>query len=432
MHAIAYNVMLIGGVSTLLFNGNPLLRFDGYYVFSDWIEIPNLGSRATRHLGYLVQKYLFGVKDAEQVTSIRAERNWFILYGIAAFIYRMFIMFAIIAYIAGRFFIVGVVMAIWAITTQMLLPLSKSISFLANGPKLRSNRPRAILTTLGLLVAALGLLFVMPAPSATIVEGVTWPSEQAQVRVGTNGFVTGISVDTNDKVQTNATIVTVDDPFLHAQMNLMDAELAGLEIQRTALTRSDRVEAALIAAEIELRSSDKDRLQQQIDELVVKAPRDGFAVLPRGVDLKGRYVLKGSVIGYVLAPQDTQTVRVVVGQNDVDLVRNDTQSVSVIPVEWGTKPYPATILREVPGATNQLPTPALGLAGGGKVPVDPADGTGVRTLQRYFEFEVILSEALDEPLLGRRVRVRFDHGYEPLGFQAYRSLRQLFLRLYDV
>ncbi len=65
VRAIAYNVMLISGVSTLLFNGNPLLRFDGYYVLSDAIEIPNLGARANQYLGYLFQRYVFGVADAE-------------------------------------------------------------------------------------------------------------------------------------------------------------------------------------------------------------------------------------------------------------------------------------------------------------------------------------------------------------------------------
>lgn len=56
IHTIAYNVILIGSVSTLLFNGNPLLRFDGYYFLSDAIEIPNLGSRSTNFLGYLFQR----------------------------------------------------------------------------------------------------------------------------------------------------------------------------------------------------------------------------------------------------------------------------------------------------------------------------------------------------------------------------------------
>ena len=85
VHTVAYNVMLISGVSTLLFNGNPLLRFDGYYVFADAIEIPNLGNRSNQHLGYLAQRYLFGSKDAKSPADTRGERRWLTTYGIAAF-----------------------------------------------------------------------------------------------------------------------------------------------------------------------------------------------------------------------------------------------------------------------------------------------------------------------------------------------------------
>lgn len=432
VHTIAYNVMLIGGVSTLLFNGNPLLRFDGYYVLADWIEVPNLATRANRHLGYVIQKYLFGVRDADPVTSLPAERRWFIGYGIAAFLYRIFIMFAIIANIAGRFFIVGVVLAIWALTTQMVVPLAKNLHFLTNSPKLRSNRPRAILTTLALLGAVGFGLFYVPAPAATVVEGVTWPNEQAQVRVGTNGFVTGVEGTSGDAVTPGDVLIRVDDPFLRARMDLITAELAALDVQRTAYIRSDRVQAALIVAEIAALTSDRDRLAQQIAELDIRAPRAGRVVIPNSADLQGQFVQKGDVIGYVVAPQDTRTVRVVVDQDHVDRVRLGTRSVSVMPVEWGAQPFPAHIIRAVPGASTQLPTPALGLAGGGRVPVDPSSGNGIKTLERVFEFDVLIDGTPEKPLLGRRVKVRFDHGTEPLGLQAYRALRQLFLRLYDV
>ena len=430
--AVAFNVMLIGGVSTLLFNGNPLLRFDGYYVLADWIEIPNLSGRSTNYLNYLIQRYIYGMREADKVTSLWSERVWFVFYGIAAFIYRMFIMFAIIAYIAGRFFIIGVLLAIWAATTQLLLPIGKGIKFLSGSPKLRTNRPRALITTFAAIALILGALFLVPFPSYSIADGVIWPSQQAQVRAGTNGFVTKVATTTDQKVRSGDLMMQLDDPFMRARLELIDTQLAGLEIQRSALIRTDRVQSALIAEEIDVVQNDRARLVEELDALDIRAPRVGTAVLPNASDLEGSFVAKGNVIGYVVAQRDTQTVRTVVSQNQIDLVRNDTQSVSVMPVEWGAEPIKAIILREVPGATQQLPTPALGTAGGGNVPVDPSDPNGVQTLGRFFEFEILMVQPSADILLGRRVRVRFDHGTSPLGFQAYRSLRQLFLRLYNV
>src|SRR6266700_3652649 len=63
VRGFAYNVMLIGGISTVLFNGNPLLRFDGYYVLADLLEIPNLADRSKKYIGHLLIRYIFGVKD---------------------------------------------------------------------------------------------------------------------------------------------------------------------------------------------------------------------------------------------------------------------------------------------------------------------------------------------------------------------------------
>ncbi len=88
--AIAYNVMLVGGVSTILFNGNPLLRFDGYYVLQDLIEIPNLGKRSKDYLGYLLKRYAFGLQDSKSPATDSGEKIWFVGYGLISFCYRIF------------------------------------------------------------------------------------------------------------------------------------------------------------------------------------------------------------------------------------------------------------------------------------------------------------------------------------------------------
>jgi putative peptide zinc metalloprotease protein len=99
VRAVAYNVMLISGVSTLLFNGNPLLRFDGYYVLADAIEVPNLGARSNTYLGYLFQRYVLGIRTAESSAHSNGERAWMVVYGITSFFYRIFISFVIITVI---------------------------------------------------------------------------------------------------------------------------------------------------------------------------------------------------------------------------------------------------------------------------------------------------------------------------------------------
>jgi putative peptide zinc metalloprotease protein len=94
--------------------------------------------------------------------------------------------------------------------------------------------------------------------------------------------------------------------------------------------------------------------------------------------------------------------------------------------------YPATVLRFVPSASEQLPSVALGSGGGGEVPVDPTDAQGARAVQSMFELELELPAQVPLVNAGGRVYVRFDHGLEPLATQWYRRVRQLFLSRFEV
>jgi putative peptide zinc metalloprotease protein len=121
-----------------------------------------------------------------------------------------------------------------------------------------------------------------------------------------------------------------------------------------------------------------------------------------------------------------------ISQNDVGLVRERTEvSTSSRSIGMGRSAH-TSIIREVPGGQKSLPTPALGTLGGGSIAIDPRDNKGVTALDRYFEYEVALPSQYARHFIGQRVRVRFDHGFEPVGFQMYRSFHQIFLKLFNV
>ncbi|HEX8310465.1 MAG TPA: site-2 protease family protein, partial [Chthoniobacteraceae bacterium] len=91
LHSVAYNVMFIASVTTLLFNVNPLMRFDGYYILSDLLEMPNLQARSTRMLVHLCERYLFGIRTSEAPTRKRGEAVFLAIFGFAGWIYRLFL-----------------------------------------------------------------------------------------------------------------------------------------------------------------------------------------------------------------------------------------------------------------------------------------------------------------------------------------------------
>ena len=432
VHTVAYNVMLISGVSTLLFNGNPLLRFDGYYVLVDTLEIPNLGNRSNQHLGYLIQKYLFGSKDAESPADSPGERRWFVFYGIAAFIYRVFILSVIVLYVGSRFFAVGVVLAVWAIITQAVIPIGKNMKFLSSSPRLRNNRRRAVSVSVGIVAALILVLFVLPAPLWTGTQGVIWPPEQSQLRVGADGFIEKVLVPDGVRVEQGEALIVASDPFLAARVKLLESHQREFELQMTLARTVSQVQVAILREELAAIAGDLARAREQLEALTIRSPRAGVFIVPNRRDLPGRFVRQGQIVAYVINPSDHLTVRAVVSQDNIGLLREEIRRVNVLETVWGGQDFEATLRRAVPGGTQQLPTAALGTAGGGSIAVDPRDPDGRQTLVRVFEFEVDLPDEASTKFLGNRVHVRFDHGFEPIGLQLYRSLRQLLLRQFGV
>jgi putative peptide zinc metalloprotease protein len=194
----------------------------------------------------------------------------------------------------------------------------------------------------------------------------------------------------------------------------------------------DRVRADIVRQELNAATEDLQRARERNDALVIHSPRDGIFIVPLEQDQPGRFVRKGEVIAFVTNPEDHTRVRAAVSQDDIGLIREYVRKVDVRAVGWNSRSFPSTVAREVHGGTYQLPTAALGFTGGGSFATDPRDGEGRRTLERVFEIEINLPPEGSTEYLGTRMYVRFDHGFEPLGFQAWRALRQLFLRRFGV
>jgi putative peptide zinc metalloprotease protein len=423
---VAWNVLLIGGVSTLLFNGNPLLRFDGYYVLSDAIEIPNLSSSSTAYLGYLFQHYVLGLPERRQLHFAPGERAWLVPYGILAFGYRVSVAIGIALWVAQRFFFAGVALALWGLLTQSLAPATKSLAKLWRDPRVPRRGRRVALALSGLAVAFALVLFVLPFPCWTAAEGVVWLPERSQIRAGSDGFVERVLVRPGEAVEAGTALVELDDPLSRSRLRVAAARERELEAQVNAARTRDLVllevqREALVAARAE-RLREEERARQRI----VRSPSAGLFVLPSAENLPGRFVQRGELLGWV-ANFTAPTVRVVLPQSDVVHVRGGTRSVAVRLVDRPGEEIAAHVAREVPAASSELPSLALGAAGGGALAVDLRDAKGLTSVESLFQLDLALASSRPVRLLGGRARVRFEHAPAPLAPRAYALLRRTFL-----
>jgi len=431
LRSMVYNVVLIGGVSSLLFNANPLLRFDGYYILSDLIDIPNLAQRGYQYLGYLLQRYPLGVRSAPKPYSGPGERGWFVAYSLASVVYRAIVYTGIVLFIAGKFFFIGVLLALWSVFSMAVLPVGKGLRFVATSPMLRERRGRAWLLVSGFLLALFLLLFAMPFPSWTRTEGAIWAPEDALVRAGTHGFVSRLVAQPDSWVTAGEVLVRCTDPSLEAHARVLRARVSEAQDRYAAAVATDRVQVRLVREELEDARKELLRTEERLGELEIRSPSDGVFIVPEAPDLPDRYLRQGEPFAYVLDVQ-RPIVRVVVDQADVDLVRQRTRGVAVRRAERIGEVLPAAIRREVPAAERTLPSTILGALGGGDIAIDPTEPGGSTTFDRMFQFDLEVLEPVEPVLIGSRVYVRFDHGFEPIAFQAYRAVRRVFLRRFNV
>jgi putative peptide zinc metalloprotease protein len=435
--AVMYNTMIIAGVSTLLFNANPLIRFDGYYILVDLIEIPNLGTRSTRYLGYLIQKYLFGVEGIKSPANAPGERGWFLAYGIASFIYRLFLISFIVFLLADQYFIVGIILAIWAVVMMAIMPVYKQIKFLMTNKKLSGKRTRAITISIA-FIALLGGLALLPVQLVTVVEGVVWADQDSRVRMDSQGFVDEILVNNGEQVHAGQVILVCKNFELEANQQRLQAQLAQLRAQYDAVTsggrfQQDRIQAELAKEQIIATEAQLLKVEKQIDLLRIKSPADGQYVALSSHSLLGRFLQRGEVVGFI-ARSNRATVRVLVPQHRIHLVRQQTESITVRAADQIGVELSARVSREVPHASQDLPSAALSFEGGGEIATNPNQQAAgnLSTFTRWFQMDIEIDRQEDEIGLGERVYARFKHGKESLGLQIYRSIRQTFLSKFNV
>jgi putative peptide zinc metalloprotease protein len=431
VRAVAYNVMVIAGVSTLIFNGNPLLRYDAYYILADLIEIPNLAARSTRYWGYLLERYVLGAREAEPPDASPREKAWFVVYGAASTIYRVFVTVIIALFIAGRFFFFGVILAMWAVGAMAILPLIKAARYLTGSPRLHRHRTRAISVGVGGLIAFAAFLFIVPIPSYTSAEGVVWPSEDAFVRAGTNCFLTEFLTPPGRPVSKGDALVKCSDPILETELVTgkarVDELTAAVALERT----DDRTRRQLALEKLEHAKENLGIAEQKAAELIVRARTEGVFIVPQSDDMIGRYYRKGELFGHVVG-DETPVVRVVVPQDAIARVRVATDRIRMRISDRPAAVFAGHIVRAIPGGDEMLPHRALALDGGGEIATDPRETKGVKALRRMFQFDVGLDAVVPIHQFGQHVFVRFEHQEEPLSVQWYRAIRLLFLSRFSV
>jgi putative peptide zinc metalloprotease protein len=414
------------GLSTLLFNANPLARFDGYYVLCDLLEMPNLGARGNSMVAYLCERALGGSRELVAPEASRREAAIVTAYAVLAWLYQLAVVAGVCLAFADDRPRLAAVVGLAGIVLLLKRPVAHVLGYVLLNPALTGRRLRAAGLASAVAAGLAVVLFAVPAPQFTVQQGVVSVPPDAILRADAPGELRRMAVREGERVEAGQLVAVLENLELRSQRAAAAARLQEAELRYFDTLLDDPLEARKAALERTSAQAALARLDGQIAGLSIRA-RVGGRLVAHADDVQpGRYFEQGREIGYVLPEQPRLRVTVALTEAQAALVHEATRTISLELGRGRQAPLAARIEREVPGAVQVLPNAVLSRANGGPVPTDPADPANQRTLAPVDLVDVV-ADGVPTTALGATAWVRFDHPARPLGQQWARAFEQMFL-----
>jgi putative peptide zinc metalloprotease protein len=433
INSLAFNVMLIGSVSSVVFNGNPLLRFDAYYVLADFLDIPNFYQKAQSYWFYLADKYLLGSHAARTPIDAPGERRWCLAYAPVSLFYRLLVSYAIVLFVMDLWFGLGVVVVCITAYLLLLAPMGKAINHLA-GPRVQTHRLRAWGIT-GLLIGAIALALAIPLPYSIVASGVVQSNRAAVLYAPVDARLEQVTLGNGQWVRAGEELMRFDPAPLLLEMRQLQGELDELfALQRQALaTRMADLRA--VEDQISAKQQRLQQLQRRRQDLTVRAPHDGRFVTLEGRERLGAWVAQGTELGHVLDERSGyQFVAVITQERAQDLFGVSLGPMQVRLRGQAQDSLAAGQLTVLPYQRGTLPSAALGWLGGGELPVANDDKRGEKAVEEFFEVRLQLQTPPDpvELVHGLKGALRIELPERSVYERVSQSVRQLMQKRYQL
>jgi putative peptide zinc metalloprotease protein len=368
----AYNIIIIASVSTLLFNANPLMRFDGYFALSDALNIPNLYARGRQYIQYLLRKYIFGQKVV--YPNLIGYQNYIIkAYGIASTVWRLFILIVILIAAYSLFYGAGIVLAGIALLGMMLPPSIRFFKKITTQDQAKQSFLPITIRVM-VLVSVIGVVLTQLSWSRDVIApGVIDYAPNGFVRSQTNGFLSRVHVRQGDIVKQGQTVAELDNRQLLTDLDILTNQLARAEAAARIYLNYDELAKYKIENDnIEASKMQLALKQEQVDSLVIRAPIDGTVVTDQLYKNLGQYIEIGESLFQVGSAKDKVIYISVLQKDQYDHKKLSNKPLEVRINHANKKTLYVQTQQETPRAYKALSYPQLAASNGGPLAVIPA------------------------------------------------------------
>lgn len=344
------NLMFVCSVSTLLFNANPLMRFDGYYVLSDLVEIPNLMQKSAGVLNRVLSKVCLGIDPPPDPMLPQSNQAFFAMYSIAAALYRWVIVISISMFLTQVFKpyglqIFGQMMAVFAIGGMVIRPAFKLYKFLRAPGRWKNVKKPRLMSTLAVIAGMVAFICCVPLPHRVMCPLDIRAKDAIPVYIDEPGILAAVHVRSGQPVAPDTLLAELRSAELELQLSRLTTSKRSLERQLEQLHRQSfsdpssageivETQASLAAVDnqIELAEAKQHRLK-------IKAPAGGVVLSPPdsggqgngdGLPARSGSLIREQNVGTsvqagellcLLAQSGTMEAVVLIDQSQVEFVR---------------------------------------------------------------------------------------------------------------
>lgn len=452
---ICLSVMFICSVSTVVFNGNPLLRFDGYYILMDLAEIPNLRQKSTEVVKRFMVWLCLGIEQPESPFLPQSNHLLFGLFTFAAVVYRWLVVFSILYFLNQVFEpiglkIIGQTIALAGLVGLVVQPAWQMIKFFYTPGRMHKVKKPRLYGTIAAVATLVGVVGFLPLPHHIICSLEIAPRDAEHVYVEVPGRMSQPLVEIGQPVKSGATLVKLVNLDLMREVEELEGQLTEAEIEFQNLLELRRVDPAVgvqIRPQGEAVQTLKEMLREKKERLArleAVAPIDGVVLPPnlksdkQGPDgrlntwtgspfdkkNRGAYFSAGELLCLVGQPDKVEGV-LVVDQADVELIRSGDE-VEIKLDAYPTRTY-VTKVKQIANDDLEMSPPSLSIQHGGDLDTKTDETGAQRPLHTSFQ-------ARTEPLdvegtviqMGMRGRAKIATEWKTLGWRLFRFAAKTF------
>ncbi len=286
-HQFCLQVFLAGSLATLLFNANPLLRFDGYYVLTDLLEIPNLYYRSRQSVKRIAVRLLLGLRLPGELRPESPEPTGILVtYGLASMTYQLPMLLGMGLFIYGLFEPIGLAAVAWlGLIAVVIVAATRFLTWSTRMIRAQKSPARTLVHSLitgACGVAILTAIWFFPLGSAMTVPAIVEPQSITPIYVDTPGTVRTVEVREGDVVEQGAVLVVLENLELDRRLTAIEGNLATHETDlRWAQANGDPDMMVLAKTAIESTTSLLENALREKERMLLRASVSGTVVSAR-------------------------------------------------------------------------------------------------------------------------------------------------------